>query len=288
MNDDIEPILDFGKLKTYLKSIGLQIDEVSSDGYRPVKPGDVTLQALKNGTYTFESDGIYLNGKQGEHQKVFLYKRKYHLLQFGKPRMHVRKCKTIEDFIKSGSFEVEYRHANTEEVPVINTDEDNVDGLVDHLPLCKNCLDMLIKEGKSRIKDSNEYVDLLKQTMGLDESLDQEVDVDIFGNTKNWQKISRAFREAHDWTCERCGLHIDNPWDYQFMHVHHRNGIKTDNRKANLECLCIRCHSQVDAVHRENFSVGDKKEMLEDFNRKYPPAEADGKSPSAMADDLPF
>lgn len=267
--EKIEPIFKFDQLKQYLRSIGLEVEETTSDGYRPVKPGDVTLSAIKDGTYTFENDGIYLNGKQGERQKVFLYKRKYHLERYGNPRMHIRKCSTIQEFLESGSFAVEYRHANTDKVPVINMDDNNADVMVDHLPLCKNCLSIILQEGKKRITDSNEYVDLLKQTLSSGMSSNEEV-VDIFGYTKDWEKRSREYREKHEWTCERCGLKIDNPWDRYFMHVHHRNGIKTNNDESNLECLCIRCHANVDDVHRQIFSLGDKKKMLDDFKAKYP------------------
>lgn len=279
--EEIEAIVKFDKLRNYLESIGIHVAEASADGYHAVKPGEVTLQAIKDGTYTFDEDGIYLNGSNGVRQKVFLYKRKYHLVEYGKPRIHIRKCSKIQEFIDSGSFGAEYRHANTEKVPVINMDKGNQDVEVDALPLCGYCKNLVLQEfnenqkdeslKESNIKDSVEFVRLLKETLGISDGLSQEVDADIFSYVKDWEQISRRYREYHNYTCERCGLQITNPWDRQFMQVHHRNGIKTDNNGKNLECLCIRCHANVDDVHRKNFSKGDNLFRLNDFNEKYPP-----------------
>ena len=36
------------------------------------------------------------------------------------------------------------------------------------------------------------------------------LNIDIFGYTRNWDEISRKYRESHDYTCERCGLKIDD------------------------------------------------------------------------------
>lgn len=72
--EEIEAIVKFDKLRNYLESIGIHVAEASADGYHAVKPGEVTLQAIKDGTYTFDEDGIYLNGSNGVRQKVYLYK----------------------------------------------------------------------------------------------------------------------------------------------------------------------------------------------------------------------
>lgn len=277
--DELEPIFSFEGLRNYLNSIGIKVGEATS-GYKPVPVEDVTVEAIRSGKYTFEDDGIYIKDKYDELHKVFLYKMNYHMgYANSKPAMHIRKCSVIQDFINRGRY-AEYRSANTETVLVKDMDANFREMHVSNLKLCGYCRKMIAAENpESKVRNSSEYVRLLKEA-DAEENLSQgEVDVDIFGYTRDWQRISRAFREHHDWTCERCGVKIENPWDYQFMHVHHRNGNKTDNRKANLECLCIRCHSQVDAVHRENFSTGDRKEMLEDFNRRYP---------KAKDDDLPF
>ena len=74
----------------------------------------------------------------------------------------------------------------------------------------------------------------------------------------------------HQFTCEHCGLQITEPFDQHFIHTHHKNGNKTDNRESNLECLCVRCHSEKDYWHKQRFSSGANRIILEDFNIKYP------------------
>ena len=80
--EEIEAIVKFDKLRNYLESIGIHVAEASADGYHAVKPGEVTLQAIKDGTYTFDEDGIYLNGSNGVRQKVYLYKRDYYITSY--------------------------------------------------------------------------------------------------------------------------------------------------------------------------------------------------------------
>lgn len=95
-------------------------------------------------------------------------------------------------------------------------------------------------------------------------------EVDIFGYTRDWEEISRNYREAHNYTCERCGLHIDDIFDRQYIHCHHKDENKLNNRESNLECLCIRCHSEVNEYHKHNFTTGANRIILESFEEKYP------------------
>lgn len=69
-----------------------------------------------------------------------------------------------------------------------------------------------------------------------------------------------------DFTCERCGRRAHNSywrwregWGYekpQFhddikLHVHHRDGNPENNRRANLICLCARCHLLAERQNRK-------------------------------------
>lgn len=270
-NNSEESLPVFDHLRETLIRMGY-IVEVGNP-YKAIQIKDVDINELQKMEFTDE--GIFvIDETDGSRHQVFLYKRRYHLERYGKPRYHIIKCMTIRDFMSSGSLKTEYRRANTEPVRVINWDDGDEDVEVDELPLCKNCLNELIEKLGYRSDEigkdttSAEFVELLKQMSTVEDEPQEEVDVDIRGYTRDWEEISYNYRRDHNFTCEQCGIEIPN--DFQFIHTHHRNGNKRDNREENLQCLCIRCHANVDDVHRQNFSWGQRRLMLEQFNEQYP------------------
>ena len=117
--------------------------------------------------------------------------------------------------------------------------------------------------------DSSQFAEILRNAASEDESKPSDKEVNpITGYTKDWQKISEKVRNEHNWTCEKCGIHV-SPYDHSFMEVHHKNRIKTDNRESNLQCLCIKCHSEVDPIHIHNFSTPNKRLLIKLFMEKY-------------------
>lgn len=263
MSDNEEPIFDFAPLKAFLERKGYHVG--TRLAYEPFKPEDVKPEDVINGSMEFRSDGIFVLGSDGRERQVFLYKKDYHLIQFGKPRFHICKCEVIDEFISSGRFKQHYVRANTEPVPVVDLDDLRRTKDVTGLPLCGYCKKII--SGYSAIS-TTQFVELLKSANGDNNEYDN-LELDIFGYTRDWETISRQIREKHNYTCEQCGLKIEDDYDKQYMHVHHKNGDKLNNKESNLKCLCLYCHAHVDEHHYKRLTSGANKYSYCTFVDKY-------------------
>lgn len=271
------PIHAFGGLKSLLSSLGFHIKK--AEGYKAIDVADVTMEEIRSGAIEFTDEGIFVTS-EGVRRQIFLYKRDYHLDLYGKPRFHIRKCQTIQAFMNHAGSIPQYRRANTNTVWVHDIDDAMEDKEVENLPLCKYCLALATEAFQSMT--TTDFVNLLKNAE--DAEPEQDIEVDIFGYTKDWETISRGIRARRDFTCECCGLHITDPYDQHYIHVHHKNGRKIDNRETNLQCLCFRCHANVDDHHRDRLlGTGAKRIEFAEFERKYPPQSSDNDD-----NDLPF
>ena len=57
----------------------------------------------------------------------------------------------------------------------------------------------------------------------------------------NWAVISKLLRTEAGFICSDCHRKI---FDIKNLHVHHRNSIKSDCSRSNLEVLCAECHQK--------------------------------------------
>lgn len=273
------PIYDFNKFKAALERLGYTIGEAKP--YTPLEVADVNLSNIQSGEVEITDEGIfYVNPNTSNKQQIFLYMRNYNMADWGKPKFHITNCTTLQ---KLGTKR--YRRANTGTVIVYDTSQER-DVEVSGLPLCKNCLRIIraarqLDYGSDMTSD--EFEQILREA-GEDTENDQEPDTDLEGYTWKWQKISEAYRTKRNYTCENCGFHPESRMDRQFIHVHHKDGRKTNNRESNLQCLCIACHSNVNPIHQENFSKGANRVMLDSFKKKYPTV---GKAKQQMSDNSP-
>lgn len=289
MDEELEPIITFDKFKAALSRMGIHVGQAVP--WKEITPEDVGLNDVRSGNMEIDETGIYvIDPEDGTRRRVYLYKRRYHLELYGKPRYHVCKCSTINSFLQSGNRIPDYRRANTGAVIVKNWDDNDHEVTVEDLPLCKYCKDILdarrsrinslfpdsemseeernILENMYGTPNSTAFSEILRNAAAAETPVPETHEVDSRGNTKDWREVSEAYMAEHDYTCEQCGVQVSD-FDHEYIQVHHINGDRTNNKTANLKCLCVKCHSEVDQQHKKNFSSRSGQLLLRQFLNEY-------------------
>ncbi|WP_457618174.1 HNH endonuclease [Lutibacter sp.] len=214
-------------------------------------------------------DGIFYFDENGNKIKGFLYIPIYDPILWKSkgwndmPRFHITNCDVIMRQRLRRNFDGHYVFSNT-----AVTDLMDANGIRKDILLCGNCMN---KVGLNKKISSTTYVDeyLNNDEYGgnyTEEDLPEEISVDQFGYTPNWDEVSKAYRISKNFTCESCGLKLnENYFDGYFLETHHINGNKTDNNEDNLKCLCTLCHAYVDKNHLNNFKNSKNFKKLKTF-----------------------
>jgi 5-methylcytosine-specific restriction endonuclease McrA len=65
----------------------------------------------------------------------------------------------------------------------------------------------------------------------------------LFGGVVTTQQhFPGEAKESRGWQCERCKINLAA--HKEFLHTHHRNGVKGYNSIENFVNLCVRCHAK--------------------------------------------
>jgi hypothetical protein len=250
----------FENLRKVLDELGFPL----IDGGTPYKAIREDFEkAYKNGSVTFEPDGIILEHK-GKKYKGYMYIREAFVTYNGQPekfpKFHIVKCSVIQDFMDKGKFDQRYEWSNHQMNDITDRQSRKLykDKILD---LCSRCR-QLIQESIDTTTDFYETLDIRARE-------ETTMEIDIFGYTKDWPLVSRAYRLKVNYTCESCSLHIENKFDQRYLHTHHKNGDKTMNDEENLECVCVLCHSYKDTTHEKNFDEKRMRNELMVFVNKY-------------------
>jgi len=214
-------------------------------------------KAVREGKIQFRADGIYLI-HEGREWKGYMYMPTYRVSQYGLPKFHLTRCERIQELFSSGYGQL-YKWSNNKlnDITERGTSKVYKD---QKLSLCAYCRSSIVG-----VTNTEDFFETLETE--ADENVN--VEVDIFGYDRNWQKISREYRKIKNFTCEKCGIKPVKDFDKRFWHTHHKDGDKTNNKQSNLECLCLLCHSHKDQTHEENFDKASTKRQLDSFVKQY-------------------
>jgi len=165
------------------------------------------------------------------------------------PKFHVADCKTLQGMRNKGAFDryvVSLRTTGTFEIGI------NGNRVEKRLLVCQNCLHQLDYQNflvldKFAKKAVITYFNIVNFFKIYDKGFykvphytDKTAPHDNY--TADFKEISAEIRWAKNWTCEQCQCFLK--LDKKYLHVHHKNTIRTDNSVSNLQALCIDCHSK--------------------------------------------
>ncbi|MFD1383511.1 HNH endonuclease [Rhodanobacter aciditrophus] len=253
--------VDFSLLEQAVVTMGAETVEIQlDDEIIPIEPID---KQLDEGIEVNFEDIDFVTGLasyQGRQVLLYIkdhsYGNKFHsALQEGAKgnKFHIADCKTLEKMRRNGRFD---RYVVTNKVDGIfkisghdKRTNEQIEGEA-NLNVCQDCLENInYKKFASLSKGSarREFVDQFSladffdtyssffkfMPSGLAEKLTS-------GYTKDWDQISRNIREKYNYQCQQCGLDLN--FNKSLLHVHHVNGVKSDNREDNLRSLCCDCH----------------------------------------------
>lgn len=174
-------------------------------------------------------------------------------------RYHVAECRTLETMRQrqrfgryvvttraDGHFVVNLLRQGSPDPFETNLERD--------MGVCKNCLTAL---------DWRNYTDLHgEDKTRCWETFDPKAFLDEYGSRvkglpsqtpetaplnqypANWSEISRRVRERSGWICQGCSLSFREPRARRWLHVHHRDGDRSNSSPQNLKALCIGCHQK--------------------------------------------
>ena len=137
------------------------------------------------------------------------------------------------------------------------------------LQICKNCLTFLNYQDYDNVSQSEKK--LIYNNFDLNEFLEnfqyifrclplyKEKDYPEAEYTNDWARISNEIRRKANWICSCCKVNLK--YNKGFLHVHHKDGIRGNNKPSNLEVLCMLCHREK-PFHQNMYVKDDERKKV--------------------------
>lgn len=191
-------------------------------------------------------------------------------------KFHVMDCTTLIEMRANNRFE-RYTVTNSLKgsfsVYGITKEKQEMKGIA-RLNVCKNCMKELNYKGYTNLTNSmrNELVTLFnfEEFFSTYSSLFKHVPAKHAegvegGYSNDWAKISSALRQDKEFTCQHCTVNLSS--NKSLLHVHHKNGVKNDNKLSNLIVLCADCHRK-EPFHQHMFVKHSDSQLINSLRKE--------------------
>ena len=236
-----------------LSSTGIEIDLkdlVSEQGLLSVKGRQVLLFIPDHGSRVTDA---LLDGSVGK-------------------KFHIAHCRTLDEMKRKNRFE-RYKVTNnlSGDFEIYGYDQYRQEHSGEtRLNVCKNCLKYLNFKGAvaanlNSIVSEFDIGEFFSTYSSLFKYLPKTSSTQTTGYTSNWKEVSGKTRQAAGYICQKC--HVDLSAHKNLLHVHHKNGVKSDNSSNNLQPLCADCHRKED-LHDHMFVRHTDTQLINHLRRE--------------------
>ena len=207
----------------------------------------------------FTDDGFYYQGR-----RVILYIRdiqSYFGYEIQYPKFHITFCPTLKRMSTQGKSEKYVVSIRTDGIFKLNYTNGKkiLKTVKKNLEICRHCLKKINWKNYKFVSEY-ERENIFENFSTLPDYDEETAPPNIY--PENWKIISKILRTEAGYICSDCGKKILEPGK---LHVHHRDGVKQDCFRSNLEVLCANCH-QKRHNHKILNSSKNKISIQESFN----------------------
>ncbi len=191
-----------------------------------------------------------------EGRQILVYIRDQYSKYFSNYKFHVVNCGKIKEMKNKERFEKRYVASTRTDGQFWIRNETMPEGRLVKMLVCKLCLSHLhyksynYKNYQERDRicsefSPEEFFERYDETK-VSRPRHTDVTAPINEYSPRQQKFSRICRERAQWKCEECGTYLGDEEARKFLHAHHIDRDKSNNRAINLRALCVDCHDMQD------------------------------------------
>lgn len=188
-------------------------------------------------------------------------------------KFHISNCSTLIGFQKNNKYDKYVASINTTNIFNVNIIHGNSiekDKEVE-MKVCKNCLSKLNFDNyktnygkKDEIFENFKLEDFFNkyQNQSIIKPKYNSVTAPLDDYTSGFKEIKDKLKTSKNYSCEKCSLNLSK--SKKFLHVHHVDGMRYNNKPENLKVLCIYCHSK-EPAHSHMKNSPDYTEFTKKF-----------------------